>query len=118
MRNLLALVGLLVVIFAVAGWFLGWYQFETDGHHDVKIEINGPKIEKDVHQGAQKLEKAVENKVNNGSPNTPALPPGYTPGTPPPGGGLPPIYPQGEQYVLPPSTPVPVQQPQRPGGVH
>ena len=120
MRNLLALLGAALVVFAVVGWYRGWYQFETEpgagGQRDVKIEINGPKIEKDLHQGTQKLENALANKAKILSPVTPPapaqavqLPPptGPIPGGPsmPPPSYSPPGYPQGETYVLPPTSP-------------
>jgi hypothetical protein len=127
-RNLLALFGAALVAFAVVGWYRGWYQFTTepepDGHREVKININGPKIEKDVQQGTQKLEQALENKLK-GSPGQPTatpqagqqLPPGTNavPGSaqfaPPAGFG--PVYasPENEGYVLPPATPVPATPP-------
>jgi hypothetical protein len=124
MRNLLALFGAALVAFAVVGWYRGWYQLTTepepDGHREVKININGPKIEKDVQQGTQKLEQALENKLK-GSPGPPTaspqagqqLPPGTNtvPGSAPfvPPAGFGPVYasPENEGYVLPPATPVP-----------
>jgi hypothetical protein len=126
MRNLLALLGLALVAFAVVGWFRGWYQFQTvtepDGHRDVKIEINGPKIDKDVHQGAQTLEKAIESKINKTPGNTSSAPAPSPANAPapvyPPPVSTPPGYPQGEQYVLPPVTAPPVHQPGRPGGMN
>lgn len=118
MRNLLALLGAALVVFAVVGWYRGWYQFETatgaGGQHDVKIEINGPKIEKDLHRGTQKIENALENKVKNlppAAPPAPAqavqLPPrGPVLGAPSaPPSYAPPSYPQGDAYVLPPTSP-------------
>lgn len=125
MRNLLALLGAALVAFAIVGWYRGWYQLETEpgagGQRDVKIEINGPKIEKDLHHGTQKLENALENKAKILPPvtsPTPAqavqLPPtrGPIPGSPPPPPSYPaPVYPQGETYVLPPTSPaVPAPQ--------
>ena len=113
MRNILALVGAALVTFAVVGWYRGWYQVETEpgpgGKSEVKIDINGPKIEKDLHQGTQKLENALEKKAQ--SPAAPqavqlAPPTGPVPGGPP---APPPSYwaptPQGETYVLPPASP-------------
>jgi hypothetical protein len=122
MRNLLALLGAALVVFAVVGWYRGWYQFETTagagGQHDVKIEINGPKIEKDLHRGTQKIENALENKVKNLQPGAPPASPALPQAVqlPPPGPVLgaptstppsyaPPAYPQGDTYVLPPTSP-------------
>jgi hypothetical protein len=125
MRNLLALVGAALVVFAVVGWYRGWYQLESEpgagGQRDVKIEINGPKIQKDLHQGTKKLENVLENKAKSGQPVTPPAPPQAVqfpppgpvlgaPSAPPPGFGAP-TYPQGEAYVLPPTSPSGVTPP-------
>jgi len=124
MRNLLALLGAVLVTFAVVGWYRGWYQVTTEpepgGHREVKIDINGPKIGNDLQQGTQKLEHAIENKVKGAPSEAPTAPPQaaqVTPGTnAAPGGaqfvtptGFGPVYaaPQGEEYALPPATPVP-----------
>ena len=59
MRSLLTLVGAAVVTFAVVGWFLGWYKVRTtpgpDGHREVQIDFNGPKIKEDLNKGEQKI---------------------------------------------------------------
>jgi len=118
--------GAALVAFAIVGWYRGWYQVTTDpepgGHREVKIDINGPKIGKDVHQGAQKLEHAVENKFQGtgaGAPTAPTAPPAAQlppAGTAAPGGGqfvTPAGFgtaypaPENEAYVLPPTTPAP-----------
>jgi hypothetical protein len=59
MRNLLALLGAVVVTFAVVGWFRGWYHVKTskgaDGNPQVNIDINSPKIQEDLSQSRQRL---------------------------------------------------------------
>jgi hypothetical protein len=145
MRNLLALLGAALVVFAIVGWYRGWYQFETaagaDGQRDVKIEINGPKIGKDLKHGTQQLENVLEKGKNQppaippaaaqavqlpgglrypaDAPRPTQLPPPTGPvfGAPtaPPPNYAPPGYPQGETYVLPPTSPaVPAPQAPRP----
>ena len=64
MRNILALVGAIVVAFAVVGWYRGWYavQSETDkgGHESVNIEINRDRISQDLHKGGERIHQALE----------------------------------------------------------
>ncbi len=81
MRNLLALVGAAVLTFAGAGWYLGWYQLQptlttTPGHQSVNVDINGPKMNADLHKGERKveqaLERAVEGTTAKGAPNSTA----------------------------------------------
>jgi hypothetical protein len=40
MRNLLALLGLLVVVFAAVGWYCGWYKININREADGKLQIN------------------------------------------------------------------------------
>jgi hypothetical protein len=66
MRNLLALLGLALVVVGGLGWYLGWYKVKTEpaadpGHHNVSIDIDTNKIGKDLHNGEQKLQKILEN---------------------------------------------------------
>ncbi len=81
MKNLLALVGALVVTFAAAGWYLGWYQVQTttdaNGHREVNIDLNTKKIQADIHKGVEKVEKTIEHKQTTGTdiPTPPPLPP-------------------------------------------
>jgi cell division protein YceG involved in septum cleavage len=55
MRNLLAIVVVLVVIAAVAGWYFGWYSVErttpTDGHEKIEIDVNKDKAKADIRRG-------------------------------------------------------------------
>jgi hypothetical protein len=63
MRNLLAFGAALVIAFAVAGWWLGWYSFRSvpspDGKPSLTIDFNPSKIADDV----RKAEAAVEKKL-------------------------------------------------------
>ncbi len=65
MRNLLALVGLALVLFGGLGWYLGWYKIKTSpgepGHRDVHIDINTQKLGSDVHNGEQHLQQWLDN---------------------------------------------------------
>ena len=67
MRNLLALVGLVVVFVAGFGWYRGWYQLSTeqgsDGHRIVNVDVNTPKVVQDE-------QKAQQFITNHGNGNT------------------------------------------------
>ena len=73
MKNILALIGLLVVGFAGAGWYLGWYKVGTDpaapGH--TKLDVDTDKVKQDVQSGAKKVgdfvapQKAVEGQTTS-----------------------------------------------------
>ena len=64
MRNLFALLGALVVAFAVVGWYRGWYTVESEagnsGHESVNIEINRGRINEDLHKGSERIHDALE----------------------------------------------------------
>lgn len=65
MRNLLALLGLALVVVGGLGWYLGWYKVKSEpttspGHHNVSIDIDTTKIGKDLHQGEEKLQKMLQ----------------------------------------------------------
>jgi hypothetical protein len=65
MRNLLALVAALLLIFAGLGWYLDWFNVKQHpsepGHNNVSIDINTRKIGQDLHKGGQKLEQILDN---------------------------------------------------------
>jgi hypothetical protein len=86
MRNLLALFALVLLVFAVLGWFRDWYAIQrqpaaVDGHHSVNIDINSGKIFDDVKEGIQKIEEKKQQltdkpppaeKTENAPPKAPA----------------------------------------------
>src|SRR5438105_12340917 len=67
MRNLLALLSALVLLFAGVGWYRGWYRIQNSaapaGHHAVNIDIDKDKIGKDLHEGEEELQKVIEKKL-------------------------------------------------------
>jgi hypothetical protein len=75
MRNLLALLGALLLLMAGLGWYLDWFKVKTqpaaEGHHDVHIDINTTKIGQDIHSGEEKLQKMLETKDKSGPAATP-----------------------------------------------
>ena len=71
MRNLLAFVGLVVVVFAVGGNYLGWYQFQwkpgKDGKQSFNVEVDTNKIGKDVGSGVERGGQLVKDKLQKES---------------------------------------------------
>lgn len=67
MRNMLSLVGLLVVLFLGLGWYLDWYQVHPvatssdPGQKTYTIEVNTQKVEKDGEKGV----RAVEDRLHD-----------------------------------------------------
>jgi hypothetical protein len=79
MRNMLAVVGALVVAVVAVGWYQGWYDIVgrrgADGHRDYSIEVHPEKISSTVH----KVESGVQNRVEErgtqtAAPAAPAAP--------------------------------------------
>jgi hypothetical protein len=65
MRNLLALLAAVLLIFAGLGWYLDWFKLKTQpaepGHHNVSIDIDKKKITDDIQKGEQKLHQMLDN---------------------------------------------------------
>jgi len=83
MRNLLAILGAVVVIAVGAGWYLDWFRVHRgpagDGKQNYSIEVNTTKIGEDIHKTGTKVQEAIEKKVhevkeNTPSPSAPTLP--------------------------------------------
>ena len=64
MRNLLSLVGLVVVVFLGLGYYLGWYQFGiakgTNGNTQISFDVNTGKITDDAKKGASRVGEFVD----------------------------------------------------------
>ncbi len=106
MRNLLALVGLVVIGFAGAGWYLGWYKLGVESnnpsHPKFNVEIESDKIKQDLQKGAKTVGSVVGKEVNGQlvrqqvTPSelpplpAPPPPPAYNPGTTEPPLSIPP----------------------------
>jgi hypothetical protein len=78
MRNILALIGAAVLVFAVLGWYFGWYKLgaepAADGHR--KIDVNTHKIVEDVKKGEQKVIDLITNETKGTTvAPTPPTPP-------------------------------------------
>jgi hypothetical protein len=125
-KNLFALIGLAVVVFVGAGWYLGWYkvaeQSDGQGHPQVKIQVNASQVTSDLHKAEQKVledlekAKAVSTPASTSAPQPPATTNG-TPSSPPPqwiqvqqppvAPVPPPSVPQGDTWVFPPPKDLP-----------
>jgi len=59
MRNLLAIIVVLVIVAAVAGWYFGWYSVQQTtpnaGHEKIEIEVNKEKAKEDVRHGESEV---------------------------------------------------------------
>ena len=64
MKNLLALVGLVVVLVAGLGWYLGWYKLSSEGGH-VKVDVDTKEIRDDLKKGRDAVGKILDD---NGKP--------------------------------------------------
>jgi hypothetical protein len=105
MKNLLALVGAVVVLVVGLGWYLQWFKFGsesgTPGHPKFNVEVEADKIKADLKKGKETVGEFIkEHETGKG---VPGLPTGSIPnpdGTfvPPP--SLPPLPP-----LPPPPTP-------------
>jgi hypothetical protein len=66
MRNILALVGLAVVLVVGLGWYLGWYHVKTEpagpGHTHVTVDVDRDKIIKDEKAAVKKVEEILHPK--------------------------------------------------------
>ena len=74
MKNILALIGLAVVLFAGLGWYLGWYKLgvepAADGHRKINVDVDVNKIKSDAKKGEQKIEQVI-TPGSNGATSAP-----------------------------------------------
>ena len=77
MRNLLALVGLVVVGFAGIGWYNGWYTIgsepTSDGHRRINVDVNTKEIGEDLSKVKAKVGDLITTNENKGTPTIPTL---------------------------------------------
>ncbi len=69
MKNLLALVGAVVVIVAGAGWYLGWYKLTTDSGH-IKVDLDTKEIKDDLKKGRDIVNGYIDDKKVEGQPTS------------------------------------------------
>jgi hypothetical protein len=87
MRNLLALVGLLVVVVGAVGWYCGWFKLSvskgTDGKPAITTTVDTQKVSDDSSAFFQKVGKLIEEKSQQTGPDGNAPQPATTPGNTP-----------------------------------
>jgi hypothetical protein len=90
MKNLLALIGLVVVVAVGAGWYLGWYKIGTEpgSPGTIDVDVNTNKIKQDLKKGrdafgnlvdqksveAQPVSRSIDPNISITLPSLPALP--------------------------------------------
>jgi len=121
-RNLLALVGLVVVAFGGLGWYFQWYTFARkiglDGKTQLTLDVDTRKIAEDAKTAGDRIGSAVQTPPTTpvttpaADPNGlvgPPAPPWYPP-NPPVG---PPVGPPAPSWYPLPPAPVPSRGPNR-----
>jgi hypothetical protein len=117
MRNLFALIGILVVGFGGLGWYLGWYKVNvsknSDGSMQIQTDVDTKKVTTDSSAFFQKVGQMVDDKVQQSGPSgtTPTTTPANTPANAQPANNPS----SGNSLSLPanilPSIPLPSQSP-------
>ena len=84
MKNILALVGLVIVLFVGLGWYLGWYKVATepaaDGHRKINVDLDTKKITTDIKSGTQKVGDVIHPDSKGTSPTPEKKPDGQASG--------------------------------------
>lgn len=85
MRNLLALVGLVVIGVAGVGWYLGWYKLNvtrtTDGNLQINTTVDTKKAETDSAAFFKNASTIIGSQIDkSGQSAPPDGTPGATPG--------------------------------------
>jgi len=87
MRNLFALVGILVIGLGCVGWYMGWYKVNVsknnDGSLQIQTDVDTKKVSGDSSAFFQKVGQIVDEKMQqNGQSGTtpPSTTPANTPG--------------------------------------
>jgi hypothetical protein len=112
MKNMLALVGLTIVLVGGVGYFLGWYKIGTapaaDGHQKIEVDVDANKVKHDVKEAEKKVGEVVGRNVPGTTTGLQkdgdwSIPPGPLPPLP----DLPPPPRPGSSTDLPPLPPLP-----------
>ena len=81
MKNILALLAFALLVFAGVGWYLGWYKIQStptaDGHRQISIDLNTPKITDDLNTGKEKLRDLLTSKEKETSEIRQTVIPGH-----------------------------------------
>jgi hypothetical protein len=88
MRNLLALIGALVVGFAGVGWYMGWYKLSVsknpEGHIQIRTDVHTDKVAEDVGKASQQIGSFIGEKLDKSGRDANAAQPGPVGATPGP----------------------------------
>jgi hypothetical protein len=73
---MLALLGLVIVLFAGLGWYLGWYHVAVsptaDGHKKIEFDVDSSKLKDDVSTGIEKGKEFVDTfRKKDADPDAP-----------------------------------------------
>ena len=76
MKNLLALLGLVIVVFGAVGWHQGWYKLNvsrnTDGTLRVQTDVNTSRAGEDLQVWGHNVGEWIKNKPAGTPASTPA----------------------------------------------
>ncbi len=79
MKDMLALLGAALVVFAGLGWYLGWYQVGTStdsqGNRHIELDLNAKKIGSDISRAGQ----TIGNKLSSTETPHPTSDPNVVP---------------------------------------
>jgi hypothetical protein len=62
MKNLLALVGAVVVLVAGLGWYLGWYKLSNESGH-LKVDVDTQEVAKDLKKGRDAVSNIIDQNA-------------------------------------------------------
>ena len=86
MRNLLAVVGLLVIALVSVGIWQGWFKFSVDNNKKGTVEIDGKKAIEDIKYGAEKAKDGLSEFGERAKDSLKKTESGPAAGTPAPSG--------------------------------
>ena len=79
MKDMLALLGAALVVFAGLGWYLGWYQIasttDSQGNRHIELDLNAKKIGTDISKAGQ----TIGNKLSSTDGKQPSTDPQIVP---------------------------------------
>src|SRR5262245_39724561 len=87
MRNILALIGLVVVVFAGVGWYMGWYKLNysksTEGTLQIQTDVDTKKVGADSTEFLKNVGTVIGSHVDKAGKDVQTTPPTTAPGTTP-----------------------------------
>ncbi len=89
MRNFLALLAILVLVFLGVGYYRDWFTFSStssDGTLNINTQVDKEKIKEDVGKAKQQIQestKDLQEKINPGTEPTKEKSPPQVPQAPP-----------------------------------